>query len=237
MVYDNRRLLSKRNYLKCVLCSQDLFNEGIAEFDSKKSATWFAYLLRFRRLPPPSMTAKALREQVGEVDESDLPLVLRTARCPPQAIAEAAPAICDNEDDPDIAGDDVPQQAVGIQEPLPPGPAPEDEGEGEVAGDEPNAAAGLSWPDRLEGAKLSKIAGRSDGTYFYYNRLSVVWTNPDHGHRCRKSRSVMKGADTFGPRVALYFLGAWLRASDRPEEEHRKYEPSVAEMRAYRDSQ
>lgn len=232
--FDNRRLPTKRNYLKCVLCSSDLFAAGVPTFQSTRSTTWYGYLLRYRRAPPAGLSAKALREQVEGEEEPERPAPLLAPAPMPSAIADGAPAqgqhlVCD---DPDIAGDEVPADALVAAGPLAPLPGPALEGD--IAGDEPMAVAAL--PDMLEGVKLHEIAGRYDGQYSYFGRLSVHCNNPDHGRKCRKSRSKMLLVRELGPKAPLCFLGAWLQASNCSEAEHRKYEPSMAEMRAYRET-
>ena len=40
----------------------------------------------------------------------------------------------------------------------------------------------------------------------------------------------------FGPRACEFYLGAWLRASERPEAEHRAFNPTRADIAAYKAS-
>ena len=147
----------------------------------------------------------------------------------PLAIA-AVPAAGVGEVDPDMVGDapapEAPEVPVPLPLPAPPAPPVEDEIMGDGLADE-------VWPPFLEGARLQVVPGRFDGRYSYHDRLQVVCTNPDH-RRCRKSRSTVLSVAQLGHNAALCYLGAWLRAADRPEDEHRRYEPTMVEMREYR---
>ena len=156
--------------------------------------------------------------------------LLGTARLP-----EAPPPA-----DPDIAGDDP--MAV------PPARPPADEhppaagGGGDGGGVDGDVAAGHesdhedAWPELLEGADLKFKKGKHDSGWNYHGRLAAQCPNTSHSG-CGKSRSTALQTDVFGRKAVLYFLGAWLDAAARmSEREHRAYMPSVADMRAYRDS-
>lgn len=240
-LYDDRRLVSKRSYLKCVLSLGDLFRAGVESVASTKSSAWYDYLLRFRRTPPVGATAKALRAEIAGVEPSEVPfalsLVAPLARGHPVALRD---------EDPDIAGDIVLAEEMAaavalvpaehpLQQVVPePEPLADEQPSDDIAGDMP-ANAEVLWPPVLEGARVTKVSGRHRDGYSYYDRLQVTCTNPEH-KRCRKTRSTVLSASELGPKAALCYLGTWLRASHLPEGEHRKYEPPMADMRAYRDS-
>ena len=227
--FDCRNPVRKRNYLKCVIASTDLFNDGVEGFKSICSASFYAYLLKFRRLPPEGKSAKELKQLVnGCQDEDAGPPALRVHAAQPAALP--APRYVDA----DIAGDEPPPPLAIL--PPPPLPPPPDPPEGaDIAGGGESDDEG-DWPDMLEGMRLGRKRGKHDGGYSYHTRLLVQCPNAAHVG-CGKSRSTALQTDTFGRRAALYFLGAWMTAAWRLSEgEHRVFIPSVADMREYRDS-
>ena len=44
-IYDNRKVASKREYLKCVLSQADIWKKGVTEFPSNSTAAWYRLLL------------------------------------------------------------------------------------------------------------------------------------------------------------------------------------------------
>ena len=233
-VFDGRKLASKRNYLKCVLAGPELFLAGVAEFQSTHASAWFAYLLKFKRTPQLGMNSRALMEAIGDEDGQET----YEALGPAQAMDMELAVIGDGGvSDPDIAGDDLALPAAPEQpevpapeQPPPPLPAPDDGDD--IVGDEPQEAR-LAWPEVLEGVRVHVVKGRHQGGYSYYDRLQVTCPNPQHS-RCQKSRSTLKQVNQVGPRAAVGYLGAWLlRAHDLSEAEHRRYDPSMDDVRAY----
>ena len=47
-IFDNRRPLSKKDYLRCIIVLDDLLAAGIVELRSAKPATYYQYILRFK---------------------------------------------------------------------------------------------------------------------------------------------------------------------------------------------
>ncbi len=118
-VLDDRTPLNKKNYLRCVLACEELFAVGIV-FKSIGTSVFYAYLLKYHKLPPLGKTAKELMALVNNEneEEADVPILQSLlVEAPKPAIALAA------EDD-DIAGDDYPEEvlpAVAV-EAIPPAP-------------------------------------------------------------------------------------------------------------------
>ena len=88
------------------------------------------------------------------------------------------------------------------------------------------------WPANLDGARLTVEAEHIDPAHHYYARLKVRCANPEHLN-CTKSRSTNLQTEVFGSKAALYYLGAWLAASDMSEADHKGHRPTVAETRSY----
>lgn len=233
--FDGRRPTSKRNYFKCVLVGDELFGDGVVGFPSTKSSVWFAYLLKFRKCPPEGMSARAIQKAIGGQEGGEVFEAL--ADGPAIRLALAPGPVAEDpgaSSDPDIAGDELPVAIVAApppqaeELPLPPPPA----GEEEIAGDLP-AEGPLGWPDFLEGVRIHVVKGRHKDGYSYYDRLQAFCPNPQHPN-CQKSRSTQLQVGEAGPRAAVGFMGRWLRqAHDMTAAEHRRYTPSVAEVRAY----
>ena len=151
----------------------------------------------------------------------------------PRARPRASSSIAGDDSTPansSIAGDDTSSSSSC---PSSPGPS--------IAGDEPPAggagAGGLVdapdiWPETLLGQQVQRVAGRRDSTWSYHRRLRVTCCNPKH-EGCSKSRSTQLDVPAFGPQGVIFYLGAWLSASSKPEAEHRGYRPSPAEIRDF----
>ena len=106
----------------------------------------------------------------------------------------------------------------------------EEEEEEEFTGD---AAAPVKFADRVLGVALHHVTGRKKDGYSYSSRLRVERSNPDH-KPCGKSRSTTLQTDVLGPLAAQWFLGAWLSRSHVSRKDHRDYEPSLDDIRAFK---
>jgi hypothetical protein len=232
-VFDGRKRLGKATYFKCVLSSDVIFAAGVDCFGSNKSSTFYAYLLRFRKLPEPKKTAAELQKLINDADQ---PGDFSALDVPPSSVPPANPNIAclsDEEDGPLVllSAPSPPPPEQAVPEPI---AGPEDAAEmidAGVAVAEPIADEHV-WPAELHGARLTVEAENLDPGHHYFARLKVQCNNPLHLN-CRKSRSTQLQTEVFGPRAALYYLGAWLAASDKPESEHRGMRPTVAQIRAY----
>ena len=250
--FDDRRLMSKRKCLLCVLASDELFGAGIPEFGSTRPAAFYAYILKFRKLPPEGMKAKDMAAAVADNDIEGLGHMTAIARPAP------TPMVVDDDEiaGDDIAGDECPGVAPPDPDqdndydddeedgdppamPLPqererPQPPPED-----VEGPRPfvevqHREADASYPTEIDGVPVQFEPGREDVAYSYHNRLRVSCNNPAHSKPCRKSRSMALQSDKLGPNAAHIFLGCWLAASDLPEIRHRAYRPNMDCQLAYK---
>lgn len=90
------------------------------------------------------------------------------------------------------------------------------------------------FPDHLLGQRLRRVKGKHGGGWNYQPRLSISCTNATH-ERCNKSRSVELDVAKYGPRAALYFIGAWLsRAEAMTAEQHRRWVPDAESIRSFK---
>lgn len=101
---------------------------------------------------------------------------------------------------------------------------------GSIASGESVAAEDL--PRAVLGQPLRPVRGRCDMNWSYNDRVMVRCNNPAH-EGCLKTRSVELCSTQFGRMAPVFFLGAWLKRSDMSLAEHKKYKPSIAEMRAF----
>ncbi len=195
-----------RCHRRCLIIIADIFSAGVCTFKSNHSGTWFAYLLRFKAVPPDRLKATELQTLIDAVAvTAPVPDALNGSAIMPVRLAAAI--------DPDIAGDDLVLAPVAepnaetdvedddtaeppVAEPLDAAPF------ADVAGDD--APPEHDWPDVLEGVKLKRVAGRCDGTWSYHARLAVVCPNPEH-RRCSKSRSTELMVGTFGVDAPIFF--------------------------------
>ena len=133
----------------------------------------------------------------------------------------------------DIDGDDG-GAALAVADVLAPGPPDAHpvadvevaQPEGDILGDAPERVA---FPERLLGQVLKR---------------EHHWTRHDWGFRvecrrhggCRRYRSSLLDQDRNGPLACMYHLGAWLVADHLSADDHRKYRPTVADVRAFMES-
>lgn len=236
--YDGRSIAGKRCYLQCVLAFPELQQAGVAAFASGRPGIYYALLLKSKRLPPEGASASECKRLLAKCtgDALSLAVLEREAIArpllplPAPASAEPLPI-----DDDEVAGDPDVEMAT---EPPPVPVADEvvgDEAGASEAGPEASERGHEGIPHEIMGQRVSRIKGRHDVEWSYYDRISVRCCNAHH-HNCTKSRSLQLGSAEFGPRAAEYFLGAWLLASGLPADQHRRFAPTKAEMRAYAES-
>lgn len=235
--YDGRNLTSKRFYLQCVLAIPDLSKAGVSAFDSGRPGSYYALLLKSKKLPPPGISDKDCKKQLALLSDDVVAMHLLDEAVPPAAFAQpqappaAAPPLLDLDS---VAGDPEEEVPEALAAPLVENFVVGGE---DVAGDSvpEGAALGDGVPREISGQRVTRVSGRHDGTWSYNDRISVRCCNPRHP-TCSKSRSLTLDRDVFGPRAAEYFLGAWLSASDLPEAAHKRFVPSRAEVRSYMES-
>ena len=89
--YDCRSLPSKRTYLQAVLACEELFEAGVPQFASGHSSSYYAVLLRTKKLPDPAAGAVAYKKQLASLDGDELGLKLLSR--PAGSGVEAASAV------------------------------------------------------------------------------------------------------------------------------------------------
>lgn len=128
LIYDDRSIIKRRNYLQCVLAQEEIFNEpAVASFKSGLTAAFYLLLLKSPKDIRPGMTGrdclKRLKELQGTAVESQMLKVSAgvATRAQLNPIPEAAHGQHDDDIAPDVGGG-----------PVPPGVADDDN---EIAGD------------------------------------------------------------------------------------------------------
>ena len=183
--------------------------------------------MRFKKLPEPKQTAAALQNLINAAD--DEPSCIAELNIQPPAAAPLNPGIAWVDEDDDLLPLPAPEPALPS-----------------AAAAVPDAAAAIEsavvadleddvvpeWPALLDGVRLVVENENVDPSHHYYARLKVRCKNPLRLN-CTKSRSTQLQTEVFGRDAPLHYLGAWLAASDRKESEHKKFKPSVGEIRSY----
>ena len=87
--YDSRRPLSNKRYLQCLHILPQLFDAGLA-FTSGKPSTYYAFILRSRKLPDGDKPMAELKKLIEDADDSgkdgfSLPILPITAALAPIA--------------------------------------------------------------------------------------------------------------------------------------------------------
>ena len=208
--FDGRQRVSKSQYFRCVLASGDLFAAGITSFKSNHSQTFYAYLMRFKKLPDPKQTAAQLQKLINDAD-TDEPCCTELSVRPPAA----APP------DPSIAwvDDTYDEQLAALPAPEPAVPEPVEDLDAAAAIEQAVIAdledhdLAPEWPTHLDGVRLTVESENVDPAHHYHARLKIRCNNPEH-LLCTKSRSTALQTEVFGINAPLYYLGAWLAASD-----------------------
>lgn len=243
-VFDVRRPLGKKDYLRCIIVLGELFSAGIVELRSGRPKTYYRFVLRFKKLPADDANMTALKKALGDCDDEVPVFSVPAVPLPAPAVVEEGIVMMSSgdEEEPVPRPPSSPVLPPGAPEPRPAEasePLPL-QGDGIIADDPgaPEVVVPLAgdWPSRLEGMPLRKIAGRkgSDSKHTYAGRLSIKCPNPDHVN-CSKSRSVQLCVEQLGPQAPLVFLGAWAERFDLPADQHgAKFNPTLAEMRDYK---
>ena len=221
-----------RAYLKCVLASKWLFQNGQRKFASGQSAAYYQLLLK----SPGKVTAgRPAREYLlALADAADTTVV-------PKMVVDIQPPRkrkIDDTIDGDDGGDILPlpleddkvdedEEDSGTSSDSSSGKSTSSSGDsssggdGSIDGDEPDI------PTEIFGCKIRRER-KHDGSMGY--RI----TCPEHGFTCRRFRSHMKQVEQFGPLGPIFFLGAWAKlAPGKAHDKHRAYSPTRAEMRDF----
>lgn len=242
--YDRRQCVSKRAYLQCLLCLQDLVPK-VGRFSSGEPDVYYMLLLQEKSPVPPGLGAKKYKELLAKAsgdffeeamlaaaEKSSTTKLGRSAA----ASSSAAKAEPDCESNSIASDDGKPPAQVDIEAVQADGSS----GDSSVAGDDgvdpskPTAPPGV-FPEELLGQRLRQVSGRRGGKWSYQPRLSIACPNPDHAS-CSKSRSITMDADKFGPLSGVFFLGAWMQRSELPEKEHRRFVPDRSAIEGFAES-
>jgi hypothetical protein len=230
LVYDCRKLVSKRFYLQCILSLQELIRAGAPPFLSSLPAGFFCLMLKSPTLALPGLSSAQYREQL-QLTNVEMPRLAAL-----QHVAPACPAALAILDD--VAGDDSEiDEVIDVAAPASPQPAAVlDEG---VAGDDDGSSGeepAYQPPEYILGQKV--VVERKfypDGS-LASEGIRVKCQNPFHGGHSRY-RSVRLDNDRHGMRAAEFYLWAWLSESfSRSEGDHHVWRPGRADVQAIVDT-
>ena len=243
-VFDARHLAQRRSYLQAVLSSVALFEKGVVQFRSARTAAYYQWLLRSpgdvkesitcieaRKLvaePPcmPSTPSLDVRVVVASVGARPLVLVdldvdggddAKPVAAEPVA-AEAAPALASSSSSSSSSSGSSDSDSSSAS----PGGA-------SVEGDVP-APAGVVLPDEIEGIRWA-VERRGTPGEGYRVKCAL---HPD----CRAFRCSHIDVAVFGVMAAFIyiyiFLGAWLRQGVLLDADaHRAWRPKRTDVREY----
>ena len=218
-LYDMRK--PPRSYLRCVLASASLFENGLERFVSGRPMGYYDMILRTRR-EPPKLTAKEYAKALETLPEAPIPAVLAEAPASPQ---NAPPG-----DDAVSGGEDQDEEMPPVGPPTPPAdeeqpPAHDDISGGEDSGDD--------FPTHVLGVRLAIDNHLSDNPAvpLYYG---FKVTCPYHPGGCRRYRSKFKDTERYGRRAPAYFIGCWLhRGAGMTRQQHQDFRPTLADVDAF----
>ena len=245
LMFDNRKPLASKAYMRCLLFCDDLFAAGVLEFKSGRPQSFYQWLLRYKALHPADKSMQSLRQILATdkttIDpyyhDTELALALPPRVQPSQVVDPDIAVVEPVVDACPAAGPESPATPEAIIVPVPLAPAAildEDIAELppapplEVFHDDVDR-----WPTHIEGIVLKRIGGRrSDGGGgVVHPRLSI--TCPCC---CTISRSTQLLTEALGPSAVLCYLGAWAEQfGEMTPERHRAFRPNLAQMRSYKD--
>ena len=231
---DSRKLHTKRHYLQAVLARQALWDRGEASFASNRSQQWYLLLLHNKLA---GLTKANLGERLAALGDLDLSALktrstLRRRISDTSSIAGADALAADAADE--IAGPVAAGAAGGRGDDEDGGESSSSSSASSSSAVGPAAAAGEGGyipPSYIAGCRVAMEHHKGSGAVGL--RIHCF-----RHTRCRKFCSLSKDPHGFGAAHAEIFLGAWatLPLSDNTQSEHQPMNPTVAQMRVYRES-
>jgi hypothetical protein len=240
--YDARKLDSKKEYLRCLMCLELLFNAGAQPFNSIQLKVFYLFLMKRPSEALQGLKGKDYEVRIALADghpQSFVAMLDRTPGCAPTLAVTMGPRLTDDvtllsliDASDGVAGDDGADDVDAEAEAV--APAPSDIPV--VAPRSPVVGDVLEWPP----ANIMGCVVKVESHYLPCGQIRdsgirIQCPNVDHcGHS--KYRSLTMDTQRFGPRAAEYFLGAWaLSAFACSLDAHRK-PPSREAIQLYRDT-
>ena len=229
-----------RPYLQCVLCADWLRKQGQLTFESRLPVSYYQMVLRKPGSVEPGLTGKSYMKMLAGVDPDavEKPESIVSVQPPRKRLRAEA-----RDPDVDADSDDGPQPAIkdcdvdassSDSVPSAKGSSSSTSSSGSSSSNSSVDASSdgdnslNDFPKQLQGRPLRRERHKEKGDE------GVRVSCPTHGARCRKFRSLAANVNKFGLDGPLYFLGAWQNGGRHmPMQEHRKWKPSVANIRAY----
>ena len=236
LIYDNRKLGTKRAYLQCALGSKTLFDKGQVDFKSQQSAAYYLAVMRDPGNIKPGLAAKDY--QAVTKDKSlvlALPSPVAPKRRPLPAITDGmehdfsnALPIRDCRLDHQYDHQGEASRASSASKSSSSTSSSSSSSSSSPSGAVMEHDMDVGIPDIICGMKVKHEMHKQSGD------AGIRLSCPVHGHLCRKFKSLRKNVSKYGPLAAAYALGAWAQNPDsKPYGEHARWEPSHSDIKAF----
>ena len=229
--YDNRKLPSKRNYLKCVLAQVTLYAGGCKQFKSNGPQSYYAALLK-DPTTEPGLAAAKYEEKLKQLTDGGVPPELEQIVPLPSQRRLVAPP------DPDVDGGDAgapPPPAIGDgkdwgssadSRSSSSAAAPSDHDDDEAADGEDAADP---YPAEIDGLLLKRERHLGRGDF----GLRIACPNPAHP-LCTCYRSAKMWTEDFGVEAPVLFLKTWMaKAFTTDQVRHKRWRPGKNDVRLF----
>jgi hypothetical protein len=231
-VYDNRKLVSKRAYLQCVLSLRELFAAGARPFQSNAPAAFYHLMLKSPDLAIEGLSAAECSARLN--------LTIGDAPRRMLALEVCAPARVDVPCILDVAGDSESEgqlEVAHVVAPVAPLAIIDAAVVGDVVGDSGSDGELDLIPVMISGQVVAREVHRNLDGSVQAEGIRVKCPNPCHnGHS--KYRSLRLDQDLFGRRAAEFYLKAWIaEAHTLDERDHRVHRPTRGSVQAIFDEE
>ena len=260
LVFDRRKPMEKKRYYQCLLIHEELFQADLAEFRSGRPQTYYAYILKYRKLPPVNKPMKQLQDDMKARDDGHdlrppLPVLMPTQ---PISFNESDEIVCDGAP---VLALPAPTGPTGTSDaspdpsphhdpsdlPLADGAVVDDDDDADDNGDDghdddDDEIAADPEPARMPSAIVPNSGDWPDSVDGFALQIRSGRAGGTHNYNTRigvvcpccifKSRSTALLRDELGPMAPVIFLGCWLQAMG--DADHRNYKPSLSDMQAYK---
>ena len=241
--FDIRHAPSKRSYYQCVLGREFIWDNGNPSFDSTRMHAYYRLLLNATGPIDVTLTGKALKRKLDELQPAD-PFKIRVLELRARELAVVAAPAREPDDDvtPDIAdvalAHEPPSPVVSSASHKPTSSNTSSDSTSDSSSDS-DASASVAGDVAHDDAAIPTVfLGAKVLTEAHKHRpeslgLRVKCTNSAH-LGCNKFRQQDLWVGTFGPQAAALFIETWLsRALVMSAAEHKKWRPSISDVRAY----
>jgi hypothetical protein len=233
LVYDNT-MLRNRAYMKCVLLSSWLFEQGQSSFPSRQSVAYYTLVLKAPGKVPSGQSARDYAHALKTCEQND---TLVVATLPPARSRKRKNA--DREVDGHDEDGPMPRRDASVDGNSVSGQSPScddsDSSSSSSSSSESNSSSGGVDGNSEDGEPFpASICGSAVRAEAHDDKrdAGLRITCPLHGAACRCFRALGRDNRTFGRMAPVYFLHAWALAANGLElVEHRRHKPNHAAIR------